>query len=64
MATMESIAERREGKLFERIEELERVFGHIHESGEIKGWLSDKCAKCGLDLRDQIHFRQKLERGR
>lgn len=41
----------------ERVAELESVFGHIHESGEIKGWISDKCAKCGLDLRDQIHTR-------
>ena len=41
-----------------RIQELENAFGHVHESGEIKGWISDKCAKCGLDLRDRIHTRQ------
>ena len=40
-----------------RIDELESTFRHIHESGEIKGWISDKCAKCGLDLRDDIHER-------
>ena len=58
MATTEDLAVQIEGKLLDRIQELERVFGHIHESGEIKGWTSDKCAKCGLDLRDQIHTRQ------
>ena len=41
----------------ERVAELESVFGHIHTSGEIKGWNADKCAECGLDIRDQIHTR-------
>lgn len=37
-----------------RIQELESVFGHIHEAGDPN---LDTCAKCGLDIRDQIHTR-------
>ena len=58
MATTEDLAVRIEGKLLDRIEKLETVFGHIHESA-VKG---DICTFCGLDLRDQIHTR--LDGGR
>ena len=58
MASEEGLRAGEPDRQLERIEELENVFGHIHESGEIKGWISDKCARCGLDLRDRIHTRQ------
>jgi len=31
------------------------AFGHYHTAG-VNG---DKCAKCGLDLRDPIHYRAR-----
>ena len=57
MATTRDLEIRIDGKLSARIAELERVFGHWH-SRAVKG---DLCTYCGLNLRDQIHFRQKRE---
>ena len=37
-----------------RIAELESTFEHNHKAGDP---YMDECAKCGLDLRDQIHTR-------
>jgi hypothetical protein len=42
-------------ELEERVVELEAVFEHIHEAGDDDDL--DRCAKCGLDIRDRIHKR-------
>ena len=53
MASEEGLRAGEPDRQLERIEELERVFGHFHAKA-IKG---DLCTYCGLDLRDRIHWR-------
>jgi hypothetical protein len=39
-------------ELQSRIDELENLYHHIHANNHDG---TDRCAKCGLDLRDAIH---------
>ena len=42
-----------------RVVELERIYRHRHRAGEM--FSVDRCALCGLDIRDSIHIREALE---
>ncbi len=44
----------RDSVLEARVRELEAIAGHYHVA---TGDGTDRCAKCGLDLRDNIHHR-------
>lgn len=54
MASEEGLRAGEPGGAIERVQELERVFGHWHAKA-VKG---DLCTYCGLDLRDRIHHRE------
>lgn len=41
----------------ERIKKLEKTFAHKHVAKYENGELTDECAKCGLDIRDNIHIK-------
>lgn len=39
------------------IERLRKTFGHYHVAGTTKGLDIDTCAQCGMDIRNEIHWR-------